>query len=666
MITSITLEQLKALRVLPGGDGALAELYGASIDKLDLSLLDYLTIRDLLELSGSINDTPLTAILFCMFTALNEGSICIKIDKAGLLKRLERFLNKECSHYYADEFCKSLNSNGYENLIGRLDSDFIPVIRRKEPKIDLLYFQKYFVHENSLKERLKQFLNLTYPESVETNEGFDRQWGGNTEEIIDKVINVKPVLLPSGKPIKLDAGQKMAVKIALNQNFAVISGGPGTGKTSILVNILRCMVRTGVQAGRILLAAPTGRAAHRITESVQKSLNTIKEPEPEDLSLKNVAGVTIHRLLKYDPTCNRFLHQQVNPLPAEVVIVDEVSMVDVLLMDNLFRAIDPDDTRVILLGDRDQLPSVEVGAVLADLIPDNKNSAMKGRIVSLKRDYRTKGEISNLCKVINKKTGKIDLNWPEPVSISTALKQGVGKYSIVKCSDRSQYINAYITWADHHYNRSDDSGETYFDMIKRAGKIDFRELNGKNERDLFDKIFNFLEKARILTLIREGIVGCAGINHIILEYLRQKVNGRVYGEMLNGTPILILRNDYGKELFNGDVGVLFQDVKGSYRPVFVKNGDYFSYPLDFLPAYEPAFAMTVHKSQGSEFDNVMLVLPEDERHHLLTREIVYTGLTRARERVVICGSKNALNHAVNKKIKRESGFDLNLSALRCL
>ncbi len=174
-----------------------------------------------------------------------------------------------------------------------------------------------------------------------------------------------------------------------------------------------------------------------------------------------------------------------------------------------------------------------------------------------------------------------------------------------------------------------------------------------------DSIFLHIENVRILTLIRKGIYGAVGINTLISEYMREsldKHNDR-RDDVYSGQQIIITRNDHSKNLYNGDIGVIIKEINGLYRGYFKNSDQFIDFPVDLLPPFETSFAMTVHKSQGSEFENVMVVLPEDKQHRLLSREIIYTGITRAKKRVTIYGSETALQNGLNKKIHRQSGLD---------
>lgn len=650
MVKKVTLEKINDLQIFPKRDDKLENFLKAAIEEEDLFLIDYMTINDLIDLSEHKTDTPLIVILICMFASLNEGSICMSIDKLFLTKLLERFVNNEEALYHVKTFLTSLNNGLYANLITNEKNVYFPLVYQKNGKAELLYFKKYFDHEKSLENKIRTLLQIK--PLIQKNSVCYLS-------ILDEVLDKKPVLSDNGKPMKLDKNQKDAISLALKLNFLVISGGPGTGKTSILTDVLRCLVRYGIEHDRILLCAPTGKAAQRINESIQKSLKTIKNPTDDDLSLKNTTVSTIHRLLKYSPAINEFTYQPGNTLPADVVIVDEVSMVNICLMDDLLGAIDLEKTKIILLGDRDQLPSVEAGSVLADLIPEKKTDCrMKERIVVLKKDYRSKGAIRNITTKINKGIQKKEIKWPEPVGIPEALKIESGNYAIVKYHDESDWVNVLKTWANNFYYKPFESNESYVDLIKDVSHINFNELNNQKSKTKLDYIFAHLQKSIILSVIRDGIYGCTWINSFLANHLYTKFDPNGKSNKFNGAPILILRNDYGKELFNGDTGIMFRDYNGKYRSIFSKKNIYYSYPIDSIPAYELAFARTIHKSQGSEFGNVLLVFPNKGGEALLTREMMYTGLTRAKDRVFICGKKSVLDLTVNRKIERLSGFNI--------
>ncbi len=654
MISKTTYDRLYDIGIVKSRDNEFSNLIKAAAVKEELILLDYMSVRDLLELSGNGNDSPLAAVLISMFISLNRGSICLKVNKTSLVNTFKRFIHKDKSLQYSEEFISRLNAGEYEELISQDNKAYLPIIRVKKGKIDLLYFKKYYGYEAGLKDAVRSLLDVKLSVGKEYQDDI-------TDKILDEVLLKKTMFMDNGLPMRLDEMQVLAIRLSLINNFLIISGGPGTGKTSILFTMIRSLVRKGFKSESIFVSAPTGRAAQRIIDSLRKSLTMIKDPSDDDKCINDVSVSTIHRLLRYNPVKKNFLYKDDYLLPADVIIVDEVSMVDVCLMHSLFKAINLDTTKVILVGDRDQLPSVSAGSVLSDLIPSGKSlGKMKDRIVFLQNDYRSKGRLKSLALQINKGAITDSIKWQIPVHIHDALKIEVGEYAIVKPSDRAGWIEILKLWAEHFYMIPDDRGDSYISLVKRVSKFNFDQLCVDDDtcRLMLDRLFEHLQRAKILTIIREGLFGCSGINKILSEFLSPHLDDNGTDLIFNGAPVLITKNDYGKELFNGDIGVMFRDIKGVSRLVVKKTDKYLTYLLDSVSSYELGFAMTIHKSQGSEFDNIFIVLPEKGGEALLTREIIYTGFTRAKERVIVYGKESVLNCAVKRSIDRVSGFSI--------
>jgi len=616
--------------------------------KLELPFLDYMTARDLLELGGYQDDTPLFAILMTIFGVLQEGSLCLDLDKKKLSDRLGTFIQDRKAERIAREFLSGLEKGKYDKLITRNGDDYMPLILDESKDRRLLYFQKYYVYEKSLKARMEALLQAKTSGTVSKKK---------VEDDIRTLFTPERCIRVSkgGRPITRDRDQIAAIRLALNSQFSIISGGPGTGKTSLMVNIIRCLVRDGIQKEDILLGAPTGRAAQRMTEAVRYSINTIKEPSEKERHLLDLKGSTLHKILKYRGYTHDFYYRDTNPLPASVIILDEVSMVDVVMMERFLRAVDPSRTKLILLGDKDQLPSVEAGAVFAEMIPDGaKAERFKDRLIILKKVYRADMNLLRLAKEMNQG------NCPEytPVSFEAALELKPDKWAFVLTHTVEAWKEHIQLWTQYHYLSSVyDHNRSFKDLISNAGEIDSEQLiTSDSGQVILEQIFAVVERARILSLVRKGSYGCVGINYQIGDHLYFQFDDKANNNIFSGAVIMVTRNDYSKELFNGDVGVVLRDPKGTYRAFFPRFGSYISFAVDMLPPWEHAFAMTVHKSQGSEFDDVLLVLPEDEAHRLLTREIVYTGITRAKKRIIIYGKESALATALERKIERQSGL----------
>ena len=640
------LMDLEILQEQAGDD--IRDIYTCS-QNLELPFLDYMTARDLLESGGYEGDVALIAILMAMFGALEQGSLCLNLEEDSLYAVLQAFLEDKKSVEITQRFLTGLSNDMYKRLITRNGDDYLPLILDESKGRKLLYFQKFYVHEKRLEERIEALLQAKNCLRIS-----DKEIESSIEDIFSPELSIR--ISKHGKPIDRDSCQVNAIRLSLGSQFSIISGGPGTGKTSLMVNILRCLVRAGIPAEHILLGAPTGRAAQRMTEAVQYSINTIRNPSDMDMELFNLKGSTLHKILRYRSHSHDFYYRDTNPLPASAIILDEVSMVDVVMMDKFLKAVDPAKTRLIFLGDKDQLPSVEAGAVFAEMIPDGTRAErFKSRLILLEKVYRSGKNLLRLAEQINE--GKSPAFTP--VSFESALHIDTDKWAFVRPEGIREWEQDLRLWTKHHYlspfNKHDKS---FMDLISEASDMETDQLvNSDSGREILRQCFAGIGRARILSLVRNGTYGCIGINSRITQHLKSLFEpSGTQRAFFPGAVIMITRNDYSKELFNGDVGIVIRDANGAYRAFFPRFDSYIGLAMDLLPPWEHAFAMTVHKSQGSEFDDVLLVLPGDEKHRLLTREIVYTGITRAKKRVVLYGTESALRTAFQRKIKRHSGL----------
>lgn len=641
-------------------------------DKALLPLIDYLTIWDLLQLAGyDDNDVPLLAVLIGMFDTLQEGSLCQNLEKSSLIKRLQAFASPEDASDMAEKFLAGLENHRYDDFISWDQDQYKPLVISSHKNKQLLYFQKYYVYEKKLRKKIRQLLNMPVPTASRPMEK------SAVDKLIEDVYSPGLVLRTSegGPPIARDVYQIEAIKKALSNIFCIVSGGPGTGKTSLMVNLLRCFVRTGVDCSQIILCAPTGRAAQRMTEAIYKNIKTIRVSDENDTRLLSLKGSTIHKALHFKRYLNGFYYREQNPLPASLIIMDEVSMVDVSLMEKFMRAIDPEKTRLILLGDKDQLPSVEAGAIFGTMIPQNERStAFKNHLVVLKTVYRSGENLQQLAGMINE--GKSPAI--EPVTFPEAMDTENDSWSMVYPETLDQWQKDLIRWADRYLIKKSanrlshvDSNETghetgdlepasFHSIILAAGALDSHELiRSLSGQKLLENIFQTMESSKILTLIRQGIWGSEGVNRFLSEYLSHRFHSlpdwQKHG-IFSGAFIIIVQNDYAKALFNGDTGVVIKDPQGLFRAFFRRFDTFVEYSLDLLPAWQPAYALTVHKCQGSEFDDILLVLPADEQHRLLTRQMTYTAVTRAKKKVIIYGKASSFKTALKNKIHRESGL----------
>ena len=647
--TNQFIDTLIGLGILRDNTGEeLKYIYHCS-QNLELPFLDYMNIRDLVGMSGYEDDVPLLAVLVCMFAAFQEGSLCLDLEEERLLTGLLSFIEEQKAGEIAREFLSGLSRGKYKGLITSNGDEYLPMILSETKEVKLLYFQKFYVHEKFLRLRMEVLLRaepvLKIPESA--IEAY-------LEDIYSSQLSVR--VSKGGPPIEQDKHQVDAIRLSLRSQFSIISGGPGTGKTSLMVNIIRCLMRAGIGADKILLGAPTGRASQRMTEAVQYNINTIKSPSENDKELLNLKGSTLHKILRYRSYSHDFYYGEANPLPASVIILDEVSMVDVVMMEKFLRAVDPSRTKLIFLGDKDQLPSVEAGAVLAEMSNGTRAGSFKDRLTVLEKTYRSGANLLKLARQINQGIAPEYLTFP----FDSALQLKPDKWAFVQ-NDGVRALRDHIRrWTHYHYLKPvNEDNRSFKDLVGEACGMDHAELlNSDPGQEILGEIFNRVGSARVLSLVRNGIYGCNGINREVADYLSLEFGSSAWIKegCFSGAVIMITRNDYSKEIFNGDVGVIIREGRGVYRAFFPRSGSYITFSMDLLPHWELAFAMTVHKSQGSEFDDVLLVLPEDETHRLLTRGIVYTGITRAKKRLIIHGTESGLNNALKRKIERQSGL----------
>ena len=451
--------------------------------------------------------------------------------------------------------------------------------------------------------------------------------------------------------LELDESQKEAVKTAVSRKFAVIVGGPGTGKTTIVCSILRQLLRMEtVRPEEIALAAPTGRAAQRMTEALREKCAKACENENIKDAIGELKGTTIHSLL--GGRAPNWKYTAKDRLPHKLVVVDESSMVDIHLMRALLEAL-PDVCRLILLGDSHQLPSVDTGAVLGDLASKDKPWA-----VTLRKTHRFDGSLKRVADVINGENPNLE------VLKKAAAKQLSGKGWTSDLGDATslpaESACFYLEHGGHLQDILDDWAAKFGlrgELVEIARKI-------KPEDPVFEtgvasgktkELFDCLNRSRILTALRRGKFGAEGVNnHFSAKRLDNPFDKP-------GVPVLITRNSPGRNLYNGDIGVTVQGAAGVMYALFPRGEEVVSCPVALLPEHELAYAITIHKAQGSQFENVLMILPDGKSGKgdaLLSRELIYTGITRAEKRAVICGSDEVLNKALATHVQRDTGIEL--------
>ena len=503
-----------------------------------------------------------------------------------------------------------------------------------------LYLQRYYRYELRLAEQLKAMAKVQYPVPGHSC-GRSSAIPGSNDTGPGKRSEAKTPALACDSRTALDDcfgreegadWQRQAAEMALQRPLAIISGGPGTGKTSTVARILGLLLLTLGPDLQIALAAPTGKAAMRLRESIARNREGlpfspfIQEKIPTSAS-------TLHRLLGVRRHSPLFRHNHANPLPWDVVVVDEASMVDLAMMSKLVDALKP-GARLILLGDKDQLASVESGAILADCI-----QALPENTVTLQKSYRFNQEISAFAQAVN--SNNSTAAW---AMLSTDMQGATTERSL-------QILQEPLP------------GFIVAQYIRYMEKVVALSGNARPEEHM-QQLFQALNRFRVLCATRRGPRGVATINHQVEQSLASVGYPCQPGSWYPGRPVMILNNDYGLNLFNGDIGICLPDrtapstaYPGSSFKVWFEDeeGSLRGYQPYRLPACETVFAMTIHKSQGSEFAEVLVVLPTNDSP-LLTRELIYTGVTRAQTRVLIASDQAIFNGAINRAISRSSGL----------
>jgi exodeoxyribonuclease V alpha subunit len=469
---------------------------------------------------------------------------------------------------------------------------------------DRLYLHRYFDDERRLALRLMRAAGKSGAPP-----------GSAARKILDELFAANESRLAGG----IDQ-QKRAALLALENRLVIISGGPGTGKTSTVVHLLAGML-TQQPALRIALAAPTGKARARLLDAVRQHAGQL--PEEIRARLPTEAS-TIHSLLSRRSD-GSFSHHAGNLLAIDALIVDEASMLDLALATRLFEAL-PDHAHVILLGDKDQLASVESGAVFAEL--SAQEGALKDFVVWFRDNFRFAADSGpgRLAADISGARAEAALEW---------LRRGE---------------EASVKWLD-------DGGRglsaAAIDYLLAGFKPYFDTLR----RDVFDRasIIAAFGKFRVLCAMRDSARGVDRINELLDAQARASLGFQI-SPWYPGRPVLVMRNDYVLNLMNGDVGIALPDQSGGLGVYFSdSDGGVRAIAPARMPPHDTAYATTVHKAQGSEFDEVMLILP-DRPSQVVTRELLYTAVTRARARVTLCASEAVIRAAIDSPTRRFSGL----------
>lgn len=449
--------------------------------------------------------------------------------------------------------------------------------------------------------------------------------------------------------------QKIAAAVAVSSRTAVISGGPGTGKTTTVARILAALVQSAAEPLLIELAAPTGKAAARLTESLGEAIAQLDLTDAQRAMMPEKAK-TLHRLLGAQPDSRRLRHHQKNPLMSDVLIVDEASMVDLPMMAALIDAL-PENAMLILLGDKDQLASVEAGAVLGDICrfaesgytPQRRQAleAMTGCVLPDKSPAHPVNVQDHLCLL--RKSFRFDAGSGIG-QLATAVNNGDVRETMAVLGGQRPDVR-YVPLEDE---------EGYAQVLTDTMKAYLPFLSLVKQHADPAVVLDAFSQFRLLCALREGPFGVEGLNERIERLLHQQ--GHIRRPLIHrhrayhGKPVMISRNDSPLGLFNGDIGIMLTDENHELRVYFrLPDGTIRSIRPSRLPAHETAYVMTVHKSQGSEFAHTALVLPV-QPSPLVSRELLYTALTRAKQFLTIYSREECVKRAVKTPTQRYSGL----------
>jgi exodeoxyribonuclease V alpha subunit len=498
----------------------------------------------------------------------------------------------------------------------------------------------------------------------------DRYWSAECQVAADllaraqrPVDGVDPAVLRSGLDALFGGDedpdlQRLAAASAVLRGVSVIAGGPGTGKTTTVARVLVLLDQQATAAGRrpplIALAAPTGKAAARLDEAVKGEAERLPISAEQKARLFELRGQTLHRLLGWSPNHTRFRHHRLNRLAHDVVIVDETSMVSLSLMASLVEAVRPDG-RLILVGDPEQLASVEAGAVLGDLVgPATQGLHMRGSA------QRT------LAEVTGQKVQASEPPGDTPIGDGIVVLRRVHRFGgaiallaeAIRKGDADATIQlleedrADVRWLPVDIAATPDSlGEVRTAAVTAARRVvEAGRVGGASEA------LTALSSFRVLCAHRRGPEGATTWMANIEGWLKSEIEGfGAEGKWYVGRPLLVTANDYSLRLYNGDTGVI---VAGpDLRPIaaFERDGEILEVSPSRLAAVDTVYAMTIHKAQGSQFDTVAVLLP-GPNSRVLTRELLYTAVSRGQNRVILAGTEAAIRTAVSSPISRSSGL----------
>ena len=624
------------------------------------SEIDYYFAKKIVELNScsELDDVLFILSLMLSYCVSSERNICLDLNSELLNMRIKELLDIENAYdinidipVMPDNLAEILEEC---NVVGR-PGEYQPIIMNG----GRLYLQKYWYYEQKIAQRIGQFSS-------------QKKFSFDLKLLTDGLNRIFPI---SSVRKNSKDWQRVAAFGAVVNPFCIITGGPGTGKTTVVATVLLLLQENALSTSKkplkIKLCAPTGKAAARMSEAVsfekQKMMccDDVLKSIPEESS-------TIHRLLGARYLSPNFKHDSTNKLDIDVLVVDEASMVPMILMSRLLDAVS-DQTKVILLGDRNQLASVEAGAVFADICD----------VAAGKSDIQD--TFSEQFALMYSQT----LRNPGKNKLKTVINPPILTDSVVELTDSYRFdpergigqlkdaVNAGKVDESFEIINNDSTGEIYCkdiaadpktlraDLLFYVSNLTLGDLNTSflsylEVKDI-DRAFEIFNSFRILCAHRVGLWGTDEVNRHMTDIIKKKKMISPNVKYFKGLPILIKSNYPALNLFNGDIGICWDSPLSTgsisvFFPDIGNPGKYRSLLPAQLPEHETVFAMTVHKSQGSGFESVLLLLSGRDESPVLTRELVYTGITRAKKCITVWTSDKAFRNAVSKKTTRYSGI----------
>jgi exodeoxyribonuclease V alpha subunit len=587
--------QLPDYRVARGLTGVLAEFNQAGlIESTDIHVATTIGL-------AVQEDDPIVQLAVALVVAhTRAGSVCLDLATVSDSDSALQATSRELSWPETSQWLEQISDS--------------PVTQSPHPPLTLrgtlLYLDRYLRHEDHLLQTIRDRRQARPPVDAQLRDAdIARLFSSESDE-----------------------DQEQAVAVAVDRQFAVIAGGPGTGKTTTIAKIvaaLRSQLASDSTVHPMIgLTAPTGRAAARLQEAVRGAANALDVDREVAEAMADASAATLHRLLGWQPgNRSRFVHHKGNPLPHDVVIVDECSMISLALMDQLLDAVRP-DARVVLVGDPQQLASVDAGSVFGDIVSGAATPDEASGVVVLSRVHRFGGAISELAAAI------LAGDCAAATKILRNPSPSIAWYEVAENPDSAPALDGALAELE----------PDWLSVIDFAARGDTSAAS------------RAVTNARVLCAHREGSAGVSSWNAQAFWMLeKQRSIGRDPNGWFVGRPLLITENDYQLGVLNGDSAVVVEDANDGTVAVFDREPEPLRVNPERLGAVQTAFASTVHKSQGSQFGTVVVVLPNPDSH-VLSRELLYTAVTRAVDRVILVGSRASLDAAVNRRSRRASGL----------